>query len=1006
MSGADSAKKLLERFHQQEYEAFSLNHEQTIELPAIPSVFWIGATRRSDHFKKTTISRGVGSGHVHFISKQEAPNAVSVLWETNPAKLKEGVRWGIIKPESVSGRVIAALGQYRVIAHKRIANGMVSNTQVLKLKLLDCYQDRCEALQALESLVNKDNSKEAYHRVIGAYIQTLTAIRKQVELEWTEMPLAALDPEALYQIQAGISDDIQRAVEYLAALENKESLRSNNRARGHASIGEFVKQQMVHSLYELQGINQDMTYSKKRSFALTRGELNDCIENARQEIDDYNSDPRNAITEGHHGHFQPRQQDKSITYDFSKDHLAAHRERDVLLAISFIEGWDKVEHAASAVSVVNADGLSEKLDVITAPRWHTHRNVTALLKSLGYYVWNMVKGTFLSTKPWIEESWDNPAFHLFATQLQQQVKPRQPIWIKPVQLFKLGFYVIFDVFKGVRNFGAELVIQMPAEIVSDWQSTKALAPWHTVLAQATAEINHIQKLEGDHLKKVLQDSGYSRSTLCAQPTSELATLAYHLTAGESNDILTSIMRGVDGFGEVFSSMFAKDPIAAVLFCSTFAIGGAVIYFPASSQSVFGSAYVNWFSQFSYAMGSSKIAASIAGASTQGELVLTGWDALMHGPTSIAAEGVMGLTEDPLTLATYFGVAYGLGYVLVNGIAGHAIPGLSETFKAELGTNPETSYPVLGAKFGIAAAEAFSRPSSETYHLVQLTSNGQVLQAAQYQALAEEAQLICCRFVLGSWLNANAAFLPKLKLETLSDIAGHIDNLFETEAATSLKKLLYPEATPSIAFQLISIPLTYIPAILRLVVSMLVSLTAWGIGKPYPLQPIQQAGSVLKNKILKDLSRVLVFSSELVHTLFRGLSSLTKMQAFTFIMAIGRISSVVNLPTGHFFHQNLAAIHVFFRTVGEFLYPVRATKQVVFAHPAHIIQEADDSYVTLLQSLHADNSASGSSTGRESLLGSAADPTTSPDRNMVSHQWLAAPRPELVAVQKAELIPSF
>ena len=1005
MLGADSAKKLLERFHQQEYEAFLLNHEPTIEVPAIPSVFWIGATQRRDHFKKTTISGGVGSGHVHFISQQEAPNAVSVLWETNPAKLKEAVRWGIIKPESVSGRVIAALGQYRVIAHKRIAKGMVSNTQVLKLKLLDYYQDRLEALQALELLVNKDNSQADYQRVIGAYIQTLTAISQQVGSEWKGTSLAALDPEAMYQFQAGISDDIQRAVEYLASLENKKSLRSNNRARGHASIGEFVKQQMVHGLYELQGINQDMTYSKKRSFALTRGELNDCIENARQEIDDYNSDPRNAITEGHHGHFQPRQQGKSITYDLSKDHLPANRERDVLLAISFIEGWDRVEHTPSAVSVVNADGLTENLDVITAIRWHTHRNVKALLKSLGYYVWNIIKGTFVSTTPWIEEAWHNPGFHLFATRLQQHVKPSQPMWLKPVQLFKLGFYVIFDVFKGVRNFGSELVIQMPAEIVSDWQSTKPLAHWHTVVAQATEEIKHIEDLERDRLNKVLQDSGHSRSTPRAQSTSELATFAYHLSAGESNDLLTSMMRGIDSFGGIFSSMFAKDPIAAVLFCSTFAIGGAAIYFPASSQSIFGAAYVNWFSQFSYAMGSSKITASIAGASTQGELVLTGWDILMHGPTSIAAEGVMGLTEDPLTLATYFGVAYGLGYILVNGIAGHTIPGLSETFKAELGTKPETSYPVLGAKFGIAVAEAFLRPSSETYHLVQLTGNAQVLNAEQYKALAEEAQLIYCRFLLVSWLNANAVFLPKLKLETLSDIARHIDNLFEAEAATALKKLLYPEATPSIAFQLISIPLTYIPAILRLGVSFVLSLTALIVGNPHPLRPIQQAGSVLRNKILKDLSRVLVFSAELVHTLFRGISSLTKMQAFTFIMAVGRISSAVNLPTGHFFHQNLAAIHVFFRTVGEFFYPVRATKKVVFAHPAHIIQEADDSYVTLLQSLHGDNSACDSSS-RTPLLGATADPTTAPERNIVSHQWLVAPRPELVAVDNAEPLPGF
>lgn len=954
MPGADSAKKLLQQFHEQAYQKFLLSSDQIIELPAIPSVFWIGATQRRIRFTKNTITPNIEdkkSGKVHFISKQNESYSSGFIWETTPEKLQEGVRWGIVTPESVSGRVIASLGTYRVIAHKRIAKGMMSNRQTLKLQLLDAYQDRLTALQALESLVNKDNTLEDYQTIITAYIENLQTITQKYEVQFQSFPSGSLNLKAINQFKAGIENDIRRARYYLNALD-VDTLRVNNRARGHASIQEFVKQQMLRNLYELQGINQDLSYHKKRAFALTRGEFNDCIEEARQVIDDYDSDPRNAITNRHHGYFQPQRSENSISYDFSHDHLSAKREQDILLAISFIEGWDKLDYSDSGVKVVNAAGQEENLDLIASTRWHTHRNGKTFLRSLGLYLWTIIQGALVRTIPWIEESWSNPDFHLFATQLQKHVKPLQPTWLKLVNFLKYGMYAIVDVYKGIRNFGTELVIKMPDNIVADWRATRDLPSFETVLNNAKEEIITIQELESARLERVFQSVGYASVTSANQPHSEFATVPYHLTAGERNDILTAMVSGIDSFGSVFSTTFAKDPIAGLLFFSAYAAGGAVIFLPALSKSIFGAAYVNWFSNFSYAMGSSKMAASIAGGSTQAQILVSSWDILTQGPTSKVVDVIHNLAQDPLTVSAAFGVAYGLGYELVNGIAGHTIPGLAR-LKNDLGTKPEFGYPLIGGKFGIAFFEAFTRPSSDVYRSVQLRFDDKTIETEDHNQQYQALQRMYASVMLASWLNSNAAMLPKLKTETIADIARHIDNLYPKEAATSLKKLLYPETTPSIAFQLFSIPLTYITVILRFGVAIGMSLFAKAIGNPYPVKPIQQAGSVIANKILKDMSRLLVFSSELVHMLFRGFSSLAKTVTFTFIITTGRITSAFNASNGYSAHQKIAAVHAFFRTMGEMLYPASVIKKTVFAHPAHIIQEVDTSYVTLLQSLHSE-----------------------------------------------------
>jgi hypothetical protein len=150
MSGASSAKELLSRFDKARYKTFILNTDTELVLPEVSYTPGIGASKRNDVYKKI-ISHPQSDQHIKFIYKNDELH--TLVWQTRAERLKKGVRWGIIKPQSITGKVISTLGNYRVTGCKRVAKGLISNTQVLKTSLLDLFQDRFEALEDLESLV-------------------------------------------------------------------------------------------------------------------------------------------------------------------------------------------------------------------------------------------------------------------------------------------------------------------------------------------------------------------------------------------------------------------------------------------------------------------------------------------------------------------------------------------------------------------------------------------------------------------------------------------------------------------------------------------------------------------------------------------------------------------------------------------------------------------------------------------------------------------------------------
>jgi len=941
--GADSAKVLLEGSNQQRYRELTLNSDKELSLPRVSSVPWIGASPGRDVYKKEYFHEGE-LRHVKFITKNDDPHAF--LWQTNPEQLKQGVRWGIIKTHSITGKVISALGQYRIVAHERAAKGMVSNSQAVKLKLVDLFQDRFTALQDLESLVNKNNTHAEYEKALSDYIKKLINIEAQLDDYFSDVTLAGLDEQSITQIKADLEEDRIRADAYLQSLLKEKDLHPFNRSRGKSSVLEFVKQQMNNGLYELQGINQDMTYSRKRDFALTRGELNDFIEDARKEIEDYQSDSRNALRQTHHGIYRANNENL-VSYDFSSDNLTPARERQVLLAISFIEGWDKLEDKKNKTPIISNGKQSEVLDAYVATRWQTHRNVTATIKSVGNYILNIFKGIFVSTYSWEEETWENEAFHLQAAAMRVHAKPIEPMWKKPVYFFKQVGHALIDIFYGIRDFGAKLVIRMPQEIVNDWAASQAMPLLDETLAKATNEIKEISREEQQLILEILKQCGdTSFLSEVSKPTSRLATVEYELSDIEQNDLFNAIIRGLSGFTNVFThNIYAKDPVAGFVFSTTYMIGVGMIYMPAFSASIFGGTLVNAFNNMSYAMASSPLGAAIAGGSTLAEVSAVAWDGMVHGPSGVAVNTLYQFGEDPLTFGSYLVAAYALGYFLSNGIAGYQIPWLSKMLQEEFGTDPSTGYLLTGGKFAVIFYEALAAHAKTTYVPPDLMAPGH-----RPEDVSTDNRRTIERFKFVFWLSNHAKMLPKLDSKTKFSISRQLDYLFSKEESESLKKLLYPEVRSSIAFQIVSIPLTYIPAVLRFLISPILSFVAWIKNNPYPAEPMRRSGSLLFDKVRKDLTRLVVCGVNINYLFYTLIATVCKMMAYIASMTIGRVAGLFDVKTGHVMHKSFAFIHNFMRNIGEFLYPVRTIKSVNFAHPNDTMIKTESSYEKLLQQM--------------------------------------------------------
>lgn len=942
MTRPESAKELLVGYNKKRYKSFILDDEQEeLTLPSVSRVPGVVRSTRQDAYRKH-VYPPTSDSKVQFISKNDKP--YGVVWKTKPSKIKEAVRWGVIKPQSITGKVIATLGTSRAIAHAPIAKGMIGNSFTLKMKLLDLFQDRFEALEDIESLVNKENTIDDYNRVFDEYVRKIEEIKDNLYHIFPSDE-SGFSTITLQQLQDDLETDKLRALEYKNLL-NHNDLRTANRARGTESALEFVKQQMIFGLYELQGINQDNTFSLTRDFAFSRGNLNDIIEDSLKLINDHQPDLRNAVTQQHHGNFADND-DEFIYYDFSEDSLSPQQERDALLAISFIEGWDQVyEDPETHIFHVKNDSGDEVLETISATKWQTHRNFGMFLKSIGYYIYNTVAGIFVPTTPWQEQEWENPKFHLVATDLQLLATPNEPLWKKIAKAFQFVGQMIKDTFHGVRDFGTGVALNLPSDLRNDWASVKNPASLSTTLTALNLQIQEINSIEGERLNSVLTEEQKEWLVQEHKPsTGKFATIDYSLSSTEYNDLLNSLTKNLYDITSVFThNVYSKDPIGGLIFSAAFIAGAGAIWAPTATSAILGQSYVHWFSTYSSFFGDTKLLAALGAGSTQAQVAGIATDVLFNGPKSSIVTTAAQVIDNPLLVGAAVAATYGVGYLLVNGIAGQTIPFLSEYLRESLGSVPETGYPVVGAKALLIMAEGFAMPQDTVTNDSEHSPAFKQLAISDLDVLDDEMK----RIVFASWLSQNRTQLTKLDRQQSFALSQQMDALFTPEQSKSLKKLLYPEKSSSIIFQLITIPLSYIPALLRIVFSFALTIAALASNQDRPFQPIKRAFTDLWDKIKIDLTRIVTAVSTLLYLAYSVVATLIKTVALAATLIVGRLAAIFDLKPAHGIYQGFAHIHVLSRNIGEIFFPTRVMKDVTVAHPSHTIKEVESSYARMLQ----------------------------------------------------------
>jgi hypothetical protein len=324
---------------------------------------------------------------------------------------------------------------------------------------------------------------------------------------------------------------------------------------------------------------------------------------------------------------------------------------------------------------------------------------------------------------------------------------------------------------------------------------------------------------------------------------------------------------------------------------------------------------------------------------QAQIAQVGLNTVIDGPSCLLAHVAEKFIDNPMPAAFAFGAAYGLGYAFVN----LPIPVFHELIQEELGSSALLNDPVIGIKLMIVGNVIFHTGESYDYHPVQIKFQGnEVEQDVEYQQIQQTISMV-------RWLNTHSRMLHKLDAKTRLEISQQLDSLFKPEQAVSLKKLLYPVNTQSIAYYLIAIPLEYVSSVFRLGVAIMLSTVAALMGHYQPGEPIRRAGSALFQKITKDLTRLNAVSANLLAVMVSVVSSPFKALLSAVILLVGRIASFGAHP-GHVMHKAIAKIHARYREIGEALYPARLMKRVVSADPAHTVNEVLGSYGRFLQDL--------------------------------------------------------
>lgn len=467
----------------------------------LPSVSLLPILDRETEFVKTRVCFSKDHG-VDFVQREELLQGrpYCFTWHTSAEKLKQGVRWGIIPVESLTGKVISALGHYRVIAHERVIKGVISANYRAVLKLLDEYQDGFEKLQKYESLVIDTDKK--YLELKRTLILDLREMRRSNRRDHHDSDL---------------EDCIDEALRIVADYEPDKNNLILPQHHGH--FGEP---------------NTPVMYNFKKSHLTPNRERKvlgaiSFIEGCDKVVYNKNDEPELHVRDKD---FRPL----AVT---AFPNLRRSKNVTTFLKKVGMELWNLVQGILVRTQTWDENPWPEK----DKNKKYLFRPFAAQLRKSSY-----IK-TYAERDAWYIRV---KKVLLGKGDSYKGARPNEPLWYKLLLFFKSLSGVGVNMSRALWGFVKSL-IQLPFDIYSDYRAAKPLVPEQSAeelveigiedtLKEAEEEIKAIKHDFKSYLEKVSQSirARIYTSDMASkyQPSATLAEMPYHLTSNDPGGILT------------------------------------------------------------------------------------------------------------------------------------------------------------------------------------------------------------------------------------------------------------------------------------------------------------------------------------------------------------------------------------------------------------------------------------------------------------------------------------
>jgi len=855
-------KKYLRELYHKKIEEFKKSDEETRSIFPVSHVFQGYSTQATTY---TKIKKQVGKdGRIFIIKKNGEP--ISFTWETKPENIKKAVRYGIFKPESLTGQVIHAMGSYRATILERIyLGGIISNKYKEKKALLDFWEKRVELLQPIECLINSNKTFKEINQIFEGYIQKITEYKSALQENNSILSFQEnYDRDVIQKLKKFLDDDI-------AAINDLKK-------SAPASLIKELPVLMIKMTKQIQGINQNLTNARQEGQlpnSLLRGKFNDTCEDVMQAIYQHEPDLHNAVLPEHQGDFSSSK-DKKIYLEFSPTDTKA------LAAICQIEKEaDKLEcdeHENYTLKKTGTKGeASRNRTVYVEPRplivtkWTSWSFNSAFISTGNWVDWlirivfflsNIVTGIILTPFDMVRgffggifgrifnfevESWvayyrltptkKLPGTFYSTIATEMQIGHRPFLFHLTLTLGQSIAALVLDIFKSAAIILKKIVFELPNFIKDDYyiggRGDLTEKNSQKIMAQFHVDIQKIQEAQAsiDRENKEEEEKGKER---------HFALPPYHLSPGEWEDIFNAVPRGLYSFVEsVLHPIHVKNPMVGLIY-NLFYFGGAFsVLFPDKMP------LPEFYKNFSHALGE-QMSRSITGqaistAVTQGQGVALLADAALYGPTSILGKTFTTLEESIVDCVLVGLLARELGVLL------KAMPGIGDIIEEETGKASSLGLITFGGKFGLVLRELLetgeAKPTNEEETHKFIT---EIKKHPKSSEIFEENKIEIKKTAFLIQLFRNTHALPFLPTRTKRELLGLSEKLFNKEnpaLVTAIENMLYPEQPRSIASRTIHIIADYLLILIRLLLS------------PFT-QNIKQPWKDLGKKIKKDSVRVL------------------------------------------------------------------------------------------------------------------------------------------------------